>query len=62
MEQETVILQFQTPQDFQSFRTRASGKIHSVSIPELTIICACEMEDIAEAINQFGAIIKELPR
>ncbi|RYZ26708.1 MAG: hypothetical protein EOP49_43115 [Sphingobacteriales bacterium] len=58
---EKVILQFQTPQDFQSFRKMAGESIISVSIVELSIICNCALVDIASAINQFGAVVRDAP-
>jgi|GEM_PF-2326499 len=61
MTTDTVILQFQTPQDFQSFRKMAAESIVSVSIAELSIVCKCAMIDIANAINQFGATVTDAP-
>ncbi|GAB4091125.1 hypothetical protein [Flaviaesturariibacter terrae] len=58
---ENVKLQFQTPQDFQSFRKMASEGIVFASIAGLYIICNCELIDIASAINQFGAIVTDGP-
>ncbi|RYY85066.1 MAG: hypothetical protein EOO15_17950 [Chitinophagaceae bacterium] len=58
---ENVKVQFQTPQDFQMFRKMATNHIVSVSIPELYIICNCALKEIAEAINQFGAVVTDFP-
>jgi hypothetical protein len=56
-----VKVQFQTPQDFQTFRKMATDNIVSVSIAELYIICKGATLDIATAINHLGAIITDLP-
>jgi hypothetical protein len=58
---EKVKVQFQTPQDFQKFRKMAIESIVSVSIPDLYVICECAMLDVATAINQFGAIVTDVP-
>jgi hypothetical protein len=56
-----VKVQFQTPQDFQSFRKMATDNIVSASIAELYIICRPANLDVASAINHFGAIITDMP-
>ncbi|RYY39592.1 MAG: hypothetical protein EOO08_09815 [Chitinophagaceae bacterium] len=58
---EHVKVQFQTPQDFQQFRKMTPDAIVSMSIADLFVICNCELLDIAHAINQFGAVVTDMP-
>jgi hypothetical protein len=58
---EKVKVQFQTPQDFQKFRKMAIESIVSVSIADLYVICKCATLDVATAINQFGAVVTDVP-
>jgi hypothetical protein len=55
----TVIVQFQTPQDFQGFRKLVQEAVISFSINNLEVVCKCDMKEIATAINQFGGIVKD---
>ncbi|HYH16829.1 MAG TPA: hypothetical protein VD794_16470 [Flavisolibacter sp.] len=52
---DTITLQFQTPQDLSGFRKMAGNKIVEVNIKELVLTCHCNLPDIANAMNYFGA-------
>ncbi|HYH14758.1 MAG TPA: hypothetical protein VD794_06055 [Flavisolibacter sp.] len=52
---QTIILQFQTPQDLSGFRKMAADYITDVSILHLTIRCKCNLPEIALAMNYYGA-------
>lgn len=55
----TVIVQFQTPQDFQGFRKLVKETVVSYSVHNLEVVCKCDMKEIATAINQFGGTVKD---
>lgn len=53
-----VTLQFQTPQDLTGFR-KAACEIKEVNIRELTMVCECTKQEIARAMNYYGATVIE---
>jgi hypothetical protein len=52
---QSIILQFQTPQDLAGFRKMVSEQITEVNILNLTIRCMCNLPEIALAMNYYGA-------
>ena len=52
---ELITLQFQTPQDLSGFRKMIDKKIVEINIKELIITCHCDLPDVANAMNYFGA-------
>ena len=58
MDKELVTLQFQTPQDMTNFRKSIQHEITKVDIANLRLSC-CTKEDIALAMNSFGAKVVE---
>jgi hypothetical protein len=57
---ERVILQFQTPQDLIGFRKQAGAVIIKSDVTNLILHCDCTKEVIAIAINEFGAVVKDI--
>ena len=52
---ELVTLQFQTPQDLTNFRKSVIHKENKIDIANLRLTCQCTAEDLALAMNSFGA-------
>jgi hypothetical protein len=59
---ELVILQFQTPHDLTGFRKAVAAKKLTTDIANRRITCDCSKEDIALAMNTFGAKVIEQPK
>jgi hypothetical protein len=55
---EEVKLQFQTPHDLSAYRKTISTVIKT-NIADLQITCKCTKDDIALAMNNFGATVIE---
>lgn len=56
---ETITLQFQTPQDLTNFRKSVNHKTNKIDILNLRLTCQYTPEDVALAINSFGAKVVE---
>ena len=57
MGKETLMLQFQTPQDLTGFRKAASESILKTDIKNLIVVCNCSDKNVALAMNNFGAMV-----
>jgi len=54
---QTIVLQFQTPQDLAGFKKMAAHHIVKVDLKELRLTCSCSLPDIAQAMNYYGAVV-----
>ncbi|MDB5197397.1 MAG: hypothetical protein JWP88_1768 [Flaviaesturariibacter sp.] len=59
MDKEKVTLQFQTPQDLTNFRKSLDARQVRTDIPNLRLTCECTKNDLALAMNSFGAKVIE---
>lgn len=54
---QTVLLQFQTPQDLAGFKKMAADHVINVNVKELQLTCECSLPTIAQAMNYYDAVI-----
>ena len=59
MDKDLVTLQFQTPQDLTAFRQAVVARNVKTDIANLRLSCECSQDDIALAMNSFGAKVVE---
>ena len=59
MDKELVTLQFQTPHDLTTFRQAVKARNLKTDIANLRLTCECTKQDIALAMNSYGAKVIE---
>ena len=59
MDKELITLQFQTLQDLNLFKQAVDARNLVTDVANLQLICKCSKENIALAMNSFGAKLVE---